>query len=154
VTKPINDFVARFGAKISLNQSLVVKRHCQYFLLNEDLKGLVSNGFIYAGAYLGKSKERDFAPSFSLLDMIASKKANRIVLDKKSEWLFICGRDVFRKGITKVIGSKRKGDHVLVLNSRHECLGFGRIIRDLRSETRGPAVQNMLDIGDFLRREK
>jgi ribosome biogenesis protein Nip4 len=43
---------------------------------------------------------------------------------------------------------------VLVLNSYGECLGFGKILRSLDGKRKGLAVENILDIGDFLRRER
>jgi ribosome biogenesis protein Nip4 len=42
----------------------------------------------------------------------------------------------------------------LVLNSHDECLGFGKILRNLKGKRKGPAVENILDVGDFLRRER
>jgi ribosome biogenesis protein Nip4 len=83
--------------------------------------------------------------------MIARGKANKIVVDDKTEWLFICGRDIFKQGIVKTMGSKSKGDHTLVLNRYGECLGFGRITRNL--DEAGVVIENVSDIGDFLRRE-
>jgi len=103
---------------------------------------------------LGETKHGEFFPSFNLLNMIAQEKANTISLGKKAEWLFICGRDVFGQGITKVAGSMKKGDYTLVLNVYGECLGFGRILRSLEGKKKGPAVENVLDVGDFLRRER
>ena len=152
--KPIDDFVSHFGTKIKLDETLIVKQQGQYFLLNENIKPLTSKDFFYAGAYLGEGKDDDFFPSFNLLNMIAQKTANRINLEKRAAWLFICGRDVFGQGIANMTGSKKKGDLVLVMNSYGECLGFGKILHNLDQKTRGPAVQNILDIGDFLRRER
>jgi ribosome biogenesis protein Nip4 len=86
--------------------------------------------------------------------LLAEKKASSIIVDKKTEWLFICGRDIFKQGIVNIVGAGSKGEHVLVLNKRGECLGFGRIVCDLSKTERGLAVKNILDIGDFLRREK
>jgi len=151
--KPLKDFVRQFDANISLDESLIVRKENRYFLLNEKLEKLVTKDFFYAGTYLGKIKHGKFFPSFSLLRMIAEKKANKIIVDKKTEWLFICGRDIFKQGIIKVMGSKRKGDYVLILNQHGECLGFGKILRSLDEEKEGVAVKNISDIGDFLRRE-
>ncbi len=109
--------------------------------------------YYYAGLYLGKIKNGMFFPSFNLLNMLVGAAANKIVVDQKAAWLFICGRDVFRVGIVKVMGSKRKGDDTLVLNEFGECLGFGKILDDLTSSEGKLAVKNVLDIGDFLRRE-
>ena len=56
-------------------------------------------------------------------------------------------------GLVKVMGSKRKGDATLVLNEFGECLGFGRIMSELAGSEGKVAVRNVLDVGDFLRRE-
>jgi ribosome biogenesis protein Nip4 len=155
--KLIDDFVRRFGTTLSLDRRFVVKRADRYFLLNEKLKGLAFDDFFYVGTYLGKARGRVFFPSFSLLAMIAQRKeANKVVVDDKAEWLFICGRDVFWRGIKKVIGTKKKGELTLVLNVDGGCLGFGKITRNLDSEQNGQkvAVKNISDIGDFLRRER
>ena len=152
--KPIDDFASRLGTKISLDETLIMNKQGRYFLLNENLKQLASTDFFYAGTYLGKAKDGKFFPSFNLLDIIAQKKANKVIVDKKTEWLFICGRDIFKQGITKVMGSTKRGDHVLVLNAHGECLGFGKIQCNLDGKKGRLAVENILDIGDFLRREK
>ena len=156
--KSINDFASRFGVSISLDENLVVKKQNRYFLLNSKLENFVSKDFFYAGIYLGKAKDVVFFPSFNLLGMIAEKKeANGIFVDGKTEWLFICGRDVFHQGITKTKGSRKKGDLTLILNERGECLGFGKILHNVdvaEKNKRKVTVKNIADIGDFLRREK
>jgi ribosome biogenesis protein Nip4 len=154
MTKPLDDFASRFGARTSLDETFIVKKQGRYFLIGENVKQLTSEGFYYAGTYLGKAKDGKFFPSFNLLNIIAQKKANKINIGKKAEWLFICGRDIFEQGITKVTGSTKKGGYTLVLNSYGECLGFGKILRSLDGKRRGLAVRNILDIGDFLRRER
>jgi ribosome biogenesis protein Nip4 len=152
----INDFITRFGASVTLDENLVIENENRYFLLNSNLEKLISEGFYHAGFYLGKIKKRVFFPSFMLLAMIAEGDANRIMVDKKTEWLFICGRDVFRQGIVSVADSKKKSDYVLVMNQHGECLGFGKILHNLEetNDKRKVAVKNISDIGDFLRRER
>ena len=152
--KQIKDFVSRFQTRISLDKNLLVKRRDRYFLLDDSLKRLISKDFFYAGTYLGKTKRGKFFPSFNLLRMIAEEKANKVMVDKKTEWLFICGRDIFKQGITEVMGSKRKGDYTLILNQHGECLGFGRILYNPDKAKDGVVIENISDIGDFLRREK
>jgi ribosome biogenesis protein Nip4 len=152
--EPVNEFANRFGTSFKPDENLLVKKENRYFLLNESLKKLISQDFFYAGTYLGKIKDRKFFPSLSLLAILAEKEANKIVVDTKTEWLFICGRDIFKRGIMKTMGSRKKGAYVLILNQYGECLGFGKIIHDLNKETNGVAVKNVLDIGDFLRRER
>jgi ribosome biogenesis protein Nip4 len=148
------DFVKQFHAKLSLEENRVVKKGNKYFLLDEKLQKFIRNGFFYSGIYLGKVENGKFFPSVNLLKMIVKKAANKITVDKKTEWLFICGRDIFRQGIIRVNGSKKKGDYTLVLNVYGECLGFGQIKRSLDEEGIGVYVKNMFDIGDFLRRER
>jgi ribosome biogenesis protein Nip4 len=152
--KPINDFLGRFHASIIFNESLIVKKKDRYFLLNENLRQLITENFFYAGTYLGKIKNGRFFPSFSLLRMIGERKANKIIVDDKTAWLFICGRDIFKQGILKADGPKRKGDYTLVMNQHRECLGFGKILSSSEEESKGVAVKNISDIGDFLRRER
>ncbi|PVX24180.1 MAG: hypothetical protein CW716_10620 [Candidatus Bathyarchaeum sp.] len=123
--------------------------------MSKKLKQQAPKGFFYAGTYLGAVKGASFFPSFLLLAMIAETKANKIVVEKKTAWLFICGRDIFKKGILKD-GNLKKGEFTLVLNEHNECLGFGKMVLNLRAEIdlSKTAVKNILDIGDFLRREK
>jgi ribosome biogenesis protein Nip4 len=147
-------FALQLRSKISLNPDFIVQKSGRYFLLNGNLQRLIRKNFYYAGIYLGKVKNGKFFPSFNLLTMLAKSETNKIVVDKKAAWLFICGRDVFRQGILAVRGSRKKGDHTLVLNEFGECLGFGKILSGLDETTKTEvAVKNISDVGDFLRRE-
>lgn len=154
--KAIMDFSSRFGVKISLNPDFIVAKSGRYFLLNATLKPLIRQDFYYAGAYLGKLKGGKFFPSFNLLAMLAECEANRVMVDGKAAWLFICGRDVFRKGVLRVYGSAKKNSDTLVLNEFGECLGFGRIMGRFEGKAmeNEVAVRNVSDVGDFLRRER
>jgi ribosome biogenesis protein Nip4 len=153
--KAIKDFALQLGAKFSLNPKLTLKKGGRFFLLNKNLQSFIRKDFYYAGTYLGKVKNGRFFPSFNLLTMLAEGEANKIIVNKKAAWLFICGRDIFRKGILANLGSRKKGDQTLVLNEFGECLGFGRIVCRLeeKAERTEVAVKNISDIGDFLRRE-
>jgi ribosome biogenesis protein Nip4 len=152
--EPLRDFAKQFNASISLNEKLAVKERNRYFLLQPRLRGFVSDDFYYAGVYLGKTKEGRFFPSFIFLQMIGEGKANKVVVDDKTAWLFICGRDIFKKGIAEIHGSGKKGGYTLVMNRHGECLGFGRMQRDFSSAKKGVVIRNIADVGDFLRREK
>jgi ribosome biogenesis protein Nip4 len=152
--EPILSFVRMFDAEISLDETSIIKKNARYYLLDENTKCAIGEDFFYAGTYLGKLKNGRFFPAFGLLRMMTERKANRMIVDEKTEWLFICGRDVFKRGITKVIGSPQKGRSVLVLNRHCECLGFGRLLCDHSQKEGDVVVKNILDIGDFLRRER
>jgi ribosome biogenesis protein Nip4 len=153
--KALRDFAVKLGAEFSLNADLTVEKAGRYFLLSRKLQGLIRRDFYYAGIYLGKVKNGRFFPSFNLLAMLARGKANKIVVDRKAAWLFICGRDVFRRSILTMHRLRRKGDYALVMNEFGECLGFGKILCIADTNVKGAevVVKNISDIGDFLRRE-
>ncbi len=154
--KPITNFAAQFGVQIALNLDLMVEKNGRFYLVNPVLKPLVRQDFFYAGTYLGKAKEGKFFPSFNLLGMLSKNGANRITLDRKAAWLFICGRDVLGTSIVRVWGPGKKNTNTLVVNEFGECLGFGRIVGNLSGEGVGNqiVVRNVSDVGDFLRRER
>jgi ribosome biogenesis protein Nip4 len=154
--KAIDEFANRFGARLVLDERLIVEKQGRYFLLNENLEKLLIDAFFYAGVYLGKIKRKVFFPSFNLLRMIAKGEANKVTVDERTEWLFICGRDIFKQGIVKTTGSRERGAYVLIMNKRGECLGFGKLLRstDSKAGKQNVVVKNVSDIGDFLRREK
>ncbi|MEM3565676.1 MAG: hypothetical protein QXK47_03855 [Candidatus Bathyarchaeia archaeon] len=152
----IEDFAGLFGAKLGLDKSLVAKKKGKFFLLSPNLKELAGKDgdWLFAGTYIGKIDSGKFYPSFPLLYMITDKAQNRVVVDDKAAWLFVCGRDIFKEGILGAYGSKSKGAYTLVFNRYDECLGFGRIARNIEKAKSGVVVKNILDIGDFLRRER
>jgi ribosome biogenesis protein Nip4 len=151
----ISDFIGKFNTSISLDQDLIVKKDDKYFLLDPKLKSLIKKDFLYAGIYLGRTKNDAFFPSFNLLTMLAQTDPNRIVVDNKTEWLFICGRDIFKQGITRLSKPGRKGDYTLILTEHGDSLGFGRILHYVDTKDKSKiAVKNIADIGDFLRRER
>ncbi|MCL2359042.1 MAG: hypothetical protein LBH74_07100 [Nitrososphaerota archaeon] len=155
--KAVTNFVATFGVDIILNPDLIVEKNGRFYMVDAVLRSLmVRADFFYAGLFLGKVKEGKFFPSFNLLSMLAKKNANRIVVDRKAAWLFICGRPLFAKSVVRVFGSVKKNTNVLVLNEFGECLGFGRIVGDLSPKVYSDevAVRNVSDVGDFLRRER
>jgi ribosome biogenesis protein Nip4 len=154
LTKPIIDFALKVKAKVAFDPDLVVEKGGRYFLLSKNLKVIASRNFFYAGRYLGKVKEGKFFPSFNLLAILAEAEANKVVVDEKAAWLFICARDIFGGGIVSVQGSRQRGAFTLVLNEFGECLGFGRLDRDLGSKDTSVVVKNISDVGDFLRRER
>lgn len=154
LTEPITDIARRFGTSINIDESLVARRRGRLFLLNENLKENAPKDFFYAGTYLGKIKEGSLIPSFNLLEMIVQENANKVFVDKRTEWLFICGRDIFKRGVTRRMGQTRKDGLVLVMNSYGECLGYGRMTDAPDREKSNVIIENCLDIGDFLRRER
>lgn len=154
--KPIANFASTFGIEIALNPDLTIEKGGRFYLINSTLKPMIRQDFFYVGLFLGKAKEGKFFPSFNLLSMLAKKDANRIVVERKAAWLFICGRDIIAKSIVRVFGPAKRHSNVLVLNEFGECLGFGRIIGNLSDSgmNNEVVIRNVSDVGDFLRRER
>ena len=154
--KVIANFAAQFGVKIALNPELIIEKNGRLYEVNPNLRPFVRQSFFHAGVYLGKAKEGKFFPSFNLLALLEREDANKVVVDAKAAWLYICGRDILTKSIVRTCGSCRKNTNALVLNELGECLGFGRIVENLtdKAAVEQIAVRNVLDLGDFLRRER
>jgi ribosome biogenesis protein Nip4 len=148
------DFALKLNARLTLDPNLLLETRGRYFLLNKNLKGIAPRSFFYVGRFLGEVKNGKFFPSFNLLAILAEGEAHKVVVNEKASWLFICGRDIFGEGIVSVLGSRRKGALTLVLNEFEECLGLGRIIRDFGAKNTKVVVENIADVGDFLRRER
>lgn len=126
------------------------KKGKNYFLVNPELAEKEKNipDKVSSGIILGTSEEREgFKPSIYLLEWLSPKTRNKVFVNDKAEWLFLCGRDVLPESIAKDISSK---DIFLVQNSRDENLGLGKKVRKGKSYF----IKNILDRGDFLRRER
>jgi ribosome biogenesis protein Nip4 len=152
--KPLMDFALKLNAKLTLNPNLLLETGGRYFLLNKNLKAIAPRSFFSVGRFLGEIKNGKFYPSFNMLAILAEGEAHKVVVNEKASWLFICGRDIFGEGIVSVLGSRRKGTLTLVLNEFEECLGLGRIISDFGAKDTKVIVENIADVGDFLRRER
>ena len=147
--KSIKEFVAQFGVPFPYPDADVVEVSRNFFLTTdaqrEQIKELKRDVFAI-GLPLGFQR-KEFMPSLVLLDEIAKSTTQTVTVNEKAEWLFICGRDVFKEGV--VSSSAVHGQLVIVLNSRKECLGYGKMVN--RNKI---LVESMLDRGDFLRRER
>jgi ribosome biogenesis protein Nip4 len=145
MTEMIHDFIKKFTDE-DLGQ--IVKIRDSYYLVNDELMsvaGQIKDQPQQIGVYLGE----DDHPSLALIDVISKKSDRKLVVDDKGEFLFICGRDLMGQSIKK---SNVKEGLVLVQNVHDENLGYGRIIGELNKKDT-IVVKNLLDRGDFLRRE-
>jgi ribosome biogenesis protein Nip4 len=89
--------------------------------------------------FLGKTKNI-WEPSTILLRLIAAQPyVHKVWVDDAAAWLFVCGRDVFTEHIQQNTPDLVEGVNYLIMLG-DDCLGY--------------ALKNLIDIGDFLRREK
>lgn len=136
----MNDFIQRFTKRNVVKD--FVKLGPDYFIVSSFQKKLIEKDPFSLGLFLGKRTKR-FKPSINLLNMISRYTINKVVVDKRQEWLFVCGRDLFR---SKLLHIKGESPYKLVLNQNNEVLGYGML--------KGKLFKNLFDIGDFLRRER
>ncbi|HII72577.1 TPA: hypothetical protein HA265_07510 [Candidatus Woesearchaeota archaeon] len=101
-----------------------------------------------AGLFLGEMKGKVFRPSLALLEELGRISDQKVVIDDNAEWLFLCGRDVFGKS---VLSSEVKSGLALITNRRDEVLGLGNVLNLSNKENK--AITNLMDRGDYLRRE-
>jgi len=142
----ITEFIKQFTEKEYDNIMNIRKK---YFRVEPSLlkiRDKINDEPFSIGIPMGEERKKAFHPSVALLEMLAKDSDRKAVIDYKAEWLFVCGRDIFTKAVEKC--SKKKG-LVLVQNLKDENLGYGSLSND-----KNIAIKNILDRGDFLRREK
>ena len=145
------DLIQRFTDKRIVDLNKVIKIGHDFYLVDDELRSVcksIKKRASFIGNYLGRKGK----PGLFLLELLARHSENKVWLNEKGAWLFICGRDIFGESITKKFGSFNKGDFVLVMDRYDECLGFGRVVDTF--STKKVVVKNEFDIGDFLRRER
>jgi len=144
----LKGFLKKFGIGEDLD---AIKIKNDYYLVEhvKEMMDKIPERPIYAGTYLGKKQNEYFQPSLYLLGWLNERTGQKIVVDDKAAWLFICRRDLFRGGIVGDIKKLTKNAFVLVLNEKDECLGFGNVVMG-----KNIFIKNLFDVGDFLRREK
>jgi len=146
----LGKFLKLFNAEDVVLMDDVVQIKEFYFTLTLAQKDLLSHSKpIYIGYCLGKKKGQQFCPSICLLDFISGRYEKQVVVDAKTEWLFVCGRDIF--SVTCVKGNPSEGDLVLVMNQHQECIGIASYAGNPSKKT---PIKHVYDIGDYLRRER
>lgn len=153
---PLSEFCRDFGVdEASIGHVTRLGRRCYLTLpAHEPLIDRFRKGLFAAGVYLGEEKG-GFEPTPALLELISANTGeHKAVVDGKAAWLFLCGRDLFEKGILRA-GEPTKEGRLLVENERGENLGYG-LVPDGRGrrKNKNVAVKNLLDRGFFLRRER
>jgi ribosome biogenesis protein Nip4 len=123
-------------------------------LVNSDLNKIwkqTRHPISFIGIFLGK-KKKNFIPSPYLLAKLAKVSKNKVSVNDKGAWMFICGKHIYAKSITKFNPKQRFNDVILITNQYNECLGYGKMIN--KFDSKKVAIQNHFDIGDFVRRER
>jgi ribosome biogenesis protein Nip4 len=112
-----------------------------------NIKNGVNRDMYAIGTFLGEEK-MGFSPSPALIDLISKfsdAQSKKIFVNKKAEWMFLCGRNVLSDSIAKNPSSLFEG-LVLVQNEQDENLGYGQFKKE---DTL--IIKHILDKGRYLR---
>ncbi len=142
----IEEFLKPFGIKKDISAQIVDR---SYFIVHD--KKWLAKRPLYIGECVAHIRGPVLIPSIDFLQQIGKEAQKYIILNPKAEWLFICGRDVFAKGIASH-NNPALGDRVVILNQHKECLGYGDVAAPL--DGKRVVVKRLFDIGDLLRRER
>lgn len=147
----IESYAKQFG--VTLPEVMAIGR--RHYLVTAHLKAFhatTGHDAFGIGLYLGEEKNGSFAPSVGFLELLKDSP-RKVTITPEAEWLFICGRDVFEKNISLFSPTTPKlqdqSGLFVIENNLHEALG----IAQLQKTSQGLLLKNMLDIGNFLRRE-
>ena len=138
--KKIIEFIKKFTDK---DIGKIIKIKNKYFLVNKQVENCIKaikQPAISAGLMLGHEKNNDFRPSLALLYLLSKVSDRKTIVNKKKEWFFTNGKDLMTKGTTNITEGL-----VLVQNKFDENIGLGMIQKK--------GIKNIIDIGDYLRRE-
>jgi ribosome biogenesis protein Nip4 len=136
----IDEFIKKFTEK---DIGKIIKEKNSYFLAREKVEfcwkkiGMPASRI---GLCLGSEKNSRFIPSLALLSLLSKISGKKAIVNKKQEWLFTNGRDLATRGKTRFHEGL-----VLVQNCFDENIGLG--------EFQKKGIKNLIDVGDFLRRE-
>ena len=147
----IDAFVGKFTPKKLEGVKKIGREYCLIPEKVSSMMGKISITPEFAGIFLGEVRRKEFRPGLALLERLAGMSGKKIFVDDKACWLFLCGRDLMANSITRADADKGL---VLVQNGNDENLGLGRIIGNVKEKTTRIVVKNILDRGDFLRRER
>jgi ribosome biogenesis protein Nip4 len=145
-TMNIDEFLKPFGIKKKTDAQIVSR---SYFIVKD--KQFLGKNSAYSGECIAHIRGPVLIPSIDFLQQIGKEARRHVIINPKAEWLFICGRDIFAKGIT-AHNNPVVGDRVVILNQHKECLGYGDMTMPL-TDTR-VVIKRLFDIGDLLRRER
>ncbi len=145
------DFFDDFGLDRPILDELgvIIKKSRYVFAASLELKNnmeLFSTDFFSIGTPLGEIK-KDFIPTPEFIDFLSKHSARKVIVDDKSEWMFLCKKDIFKKGLKKSFLKKNQG-RVFVQNRLNENLGMAKFVRE-----GNVALKHLVDKGAYIRKE-
>ncbi len=146
----IDIFLSKFGIKKLDYLALGNK----YYLISKKLQELsrqILRQPELIGLFLGEVKDGKFSPSLPLLSIIAKDTNEKVIVKDIGENDFLYGKNLRPRHIIKMEGTLKEGFLKIAVNERNECLGLAKIKKIVGNEI---SMRNVLDVGDYLRRER
>lgn len=154
----LSAFIARFTQHKILDEKLVIHQGREWFMVPKQVrialqkarKRSVHAGILLAAEWGGPE---GIKPGIYLLDLLALQPdVKKVIVNDDAEWMTVCNRPPLLDNVVENENYPQKGDLVLILNKRKECIGYGDV-HDGWTAKNG-IVRLHYDIGDFLRRER
>jgi ribosome biogenesis protein Nip4 len=147
--KPILGFMRALGVNAGLIKELgkiIKKSRFIYAVSNEvfEVADSIDDNFLYAGTLLGEVK-KEFMPSPEFVDFLSKHSSNKITVNPKSEWMFLCKKDIFKSGVLKDT-SDRKARKVFVQTVNGENIGLAFAFKEGK-------YLHIIDKGAYVRKE-
>jgi ribosome biogenesis protein Nip4 len=141
----------KFTQQFTNTELTDIRRVGRNFYRAEDrlwnIKSGVDRDIYSIGMFMGEER-MGFSPSPALVDLLSKlpdTQSRKIFVNKKAEWMFLCGRNVLSDSITKNPGDLSDG-LVFVQNEKDENLGYGQFKKE---DTL--IIKHILDKGRYLR---
>ncbi len=133
----------------------------EVYALSKDLAKfleLYKLNYVHAGLKVGEVGSRRFRFSLEGSFYLARKNKKKVFVNEKGEMLFLYGRDIFAESVIDVTGDVKENDIVFVCNVKGDILGIGKARFDAKRmmevEKDRVVVENLIDRGEYLRKEK
>ncbi len=146
--------IDKFVSKFTEEKFKFIEMDGRFFLADDELLKVreeVGGKPISVGLPMGEVKKGKFTPSVALLHVLSQRSNEKVFVKDIGEIEFIYGKNLKARHVDKVDGSSKEGFLKLVVNKHGDCLGYGKIVGSLDG---GKFLRNLLDVGDFLRRER
>ncbi len=135
----------------------------ELFIVNPTTYELVINDEMISpysvGLGFGEYKKSGLLLSLGGAGILCNQTEIKAVLVDEAEQLFLFKRDIISTSISQITKKVNIGDKVIVVNTKNEFLGVGKleqILDDIinHKDTRSIALRNIIDLGWFLRKGK
>lgn len=151
MTEIIKEFISRFTDSDVLQDTKINVQNGIYSYIPNQITEFISSAKeapTSIGLPLGRYRDGVFKATPHLLERIVPHTSQKIQLNAKATWLFVCGRDVFKENV--ITDKGRTQELRIVLDENKEVIGLTKPA----SQKGKTFYKNITDVGERLRREQ